>query len=146
MADFRILGSEITLRITRDGALVSEITTIKDLTWKIGLKLISEGFLGETANRHREIFEECSGSFAIVPENTAAMEMQQAVYDRARRAGAADTVINLGIRLEFPSGTVFRVTFPDIHFETIGDFNASGRDSFATMSFSWKCPKYIPSF
>ena len=146
MADFRILGSETTVRITKDGQLLSEITTIKEQTFKIGIKLITEGYLGEVANRHREIFEECSGAFSIVPENETPFQLQEAIYNRARRAGANDTIINLGIRLAFPSGVIFRVTFPDLHFETIGDFNAPSRDAFTTMAFSWKTTKYIPSF
>lgn len=146
MADFRILGDEITLRITKGGELLSEITAIKDLTWKLGVKLITEGYLGEPANRHREIFEECSGSFNIVPENLAPFQLADAIYQRARRAGANDVQINLGIRLAFPSGSIFRVTFPDTHYESLGDFNASSRDSFGTMAFSWKATKYIPSF
>jgi hypothetical protein len=146
MADFRILGNEITLRVTSGGILLSEITTIKDLTWKLGVKLISEGYLGEVANRQREIFEECSGSFNIVPENAAPFQLQNSIYTRALQAGPADVQINLGIRLAFPSGNIFRITFPDTHYETVGDFNASGRDSFATMAFAWKATKYIPSF
>lgn len=146
MADFRLLGNEVTLRLTSNGALLSEITTIKELTWKIGIKLISEGYLGEMANRHRELFEECSGGFNIVPENEAPFVLQQSIYKRALQAGAADTQINIGARLAFPSGTIFRVTFPDVHFETIGDFNQAGRDSFAAMAWSWKSTKYVPSF
>ena len=146
MADFRLLGNETTVRITQNGQLQSEITTVKDVTFKIGIKLITEGYLGELANRHREIFEECSGSFAIVPENEAAFQMQQNIYQRALQAGANDTLINLGIRLAFPSGVIFRVIFPDLHFETIGDFNAPSRDAFTTMAFAWKSTKYIPSF
>lgn len=146
MADFRILGSETTLRITSGGLLMSEITTVKDITWKIGIKLITEGYLGELANRHREIFEECSGTFNIVPENPTPFSLQQDIYNRARQAGVNDVQVNIGMRLQFPSGAIFRVTFPDIHFEAIGDFNAPGRDAFDTMAFTWKATKYIPSF
>jgi len=146
MADFRILGSETTLRITQGGLLLAEITTVKDITWKVGIKLITEGYLGELANRHREIFEECSGTFNVVPENTTPFNLQQVIYNRARQAGANDVQVNIGIRLQFPSGSLFRVTFPDIHFETIGDFNAPSRDAFDTMAFSWKATKYIPAF
>jgi hypothetical protein len=146
MAELRILGRETTLRITSGGLLLSEITTVKDVTWKLGIKLITEGYLGESANRHREIFEECSGTFNIVPEGTSALSLQQEIYNRARQAGVNDVQVNLGLRLQFPSGALFRVTFPDIHFEAIGDFNAPSRDAFVTMAFTWKSTKYIPSF
>ena len=146
MADFRILGSETTLRLTKNGQLLSEIGTIKEQSFKIGVKLITEGYLGELANRHREVFEECSGSFGIVPENESPFVLQNGIYLRALQAGPNDMVVNLGIRLAFPSGVVFRVTFPDLKFETTGDFNSPSRDSFNTMSFSWKSTKYIPSF
>lgn len=146
MADFRILGSETTLRITSGGLLLSEITTVKDVTWKVGIKLITEGYLGELANRHREIFEECSGTFNVVPEGTTVFSLQQQIYNRARQAGANDVQVNLGLRLQFPSSAIFRVTFPDLHFEAIGDFNAPSRDAFVTMAYTWKSTKYIPAF
>lgn len=146
MADFRILGSETTLRITSGGLLLSEITTVKDFTYKLGLKNIAEGYLGEPANRHREVFEECSGGFSIVPENLTPFDLQNIVYLRARQAGANDKQINLGIRLQFPSGSIFRVTFPNLTFENLGDFNAAGRDVFDVMNFTWKTDKWIPSF
>jgi hypothetical protein len=147
MADFRLLGNEVTLRIvTSTGGLLSEITAIKDLTWKLGIKLIDEGYLGEMALRQREIFEKCSGTFVIVPENEAPFTLQQAIYNRARQAGANDIQINLSVRLAFPSGTIFRVTFPDTHYEAIGDFNQTVRDVFANMSFNWSANKYVPSF
>jgi len=146
MADFRILGSETTLRITSGGLLLADITTVKDFTYKLGLKLIDEGYLGELANRQREVFEKCSGGFNIVPEDLTPFQLQNTVYLRARKAGANDTQINLGIRLEFPSGALFRVTFPDLHFDNLGDFNSPGRDVFDTMAFSWSTTKWIPSF
>ena len=146
MADFRLLGSETTVRLTKDGALLSEITTVKDVNFKIGVKLITEGYLGELANRHREIFEECSGSFNIVPENNSAFQLQKGVYLRALQAGASDLQVNLGLKLAFPSGVMVKLTFPDLHFETTGDFSAPSRDAFTTMAWSWKTTKYIPSF
>ena len=146
MSEYRILGKEVTVRITSGGVLQTEITAIKDMTWKPVIKLITEGYLGEIAQRHREIFDEIMGSFNVVPEGNQAFKLQKAVYDRARTASANPIQINVGFRLQFPSGTVVRITNPDVKLEQVGDLNFSGRDAFGNMAFAYKGSSYIPSF
>jgi len=51
--------------------------------------------------------------------------------------------INMGFRIQFPSGTIVRVTVPDIQFDDIGNLNVSGRDAFAAQTFSGKSNRFI---
>lgn len=147
MADTRILGRDITLRVTQGGSLVTEITAVKNVSFKPVQTLLSEGFLGEPAKRHREIFEEVQVGFSIEPEGKYVFLTQLDIHNRARLGQAtAETQINLGFRLLFTQSlTVVRITVPDLQFDDIGNLDFAGRESFATMSFSAKATKYILS-
>jgi hypothetical protein len=144
--DNRILGRDITIRATQGNTLLDEVTAIKNLTVKIGLKLLSEGFFGEAALRHREIFEEIVVNFGIEPEGEQIFRLVYAVYQRSRTGQANPVQINLAFRMQFPSGKIIKITIPDIQFENVGDLNVASRDAFADMTFAAKASKYIPSF
>jgi hypothetical protein len=143
MADYRILGRDTTIRMTSGGALVSEVTAIKNGSFKPVQTLLSEGFLGEPAKRHREIFEEVQVSFTIEPEGKKILEMQLDVYNRARQGQANPVQINITFRLQFPSGVVAKITVPDLQFDDIGNIDFGARESFVGMSFSAKSNRYI---
>jgi hypothetical protein len=143
MSDFRVLGRDITLRATKGGVLLNETTAIKNLTFKPIVKLISEGFLGEAALRHREIFEEVQIAWGWEPEGKQVFGLVRDVYERSRTGQANPVQINIGFRIQFPSQVIARITVPDIQFDDIGNLNMSGRDAFADMTFSGKSDRYI---
>jgi hypothetical protein len=143
MSDFRVLGRDVTLRATEGGVLLKETTAIKNLTFKVMLKLLSEGFLGESALRHREIFDEVQLTWGWEPEGVQVFSLIQDVYLRARTGQANPVQINIGFRIQFPSQAIARITVPDIQFDDIGNLNVSGRDAFADMTFSGKSNRYI---
>jgi hypothetical protein len=141
--DFRVLGRDITLRATEDGQLLTELTAIQNLNFKINIKLLEEGFLGEGAQRHREIFDSVSLTWGIQPEGKQAFQVCVDVYERARTGQANPVQINMGFRIQFPSQTVVRITVPDIQFDDIGNLNVSSRDAFAAQTFSGKSNRFI---
>ena len=143
MSDFRVLGRDVTLRATEGGELLKETTAIKNLTFKINVKLLSEGFLGEAALRHREIFDDVGITWGWEPEGNEVFGLVNDVYERSRTGQANPVQINIGFRIQFPSGTVARITVPDIQFDDIGNLNVSGRDAFIDMTFSGKSNRYI---
>ncbi len=145
MSDFRVLGRDATMRLTQNGSLLAETTALKDINFKLAQTLISEGFLGEAAKRHREIFDEVELTWNVEPEGKEILQMQYAIYNRAR-SGQSDLQINLGFRIAFPSGVIARITVPDLKFGVNGDLAVPNRESFVTMAFSAKAGKYIPSF
>jgi hypothetical protein len=146
MSDYRILGRDTSLRLTKNGVWMSETTAIKNIDVKPVVTLLSEGFLGEAAKRHVEIFDEVDVSFSVEPEGKQIFQTQYAIYQRARSGGVQNLQINLGFRLLFPSGTIVKLTVPDLKFGNIGDISNSSREAFVAMSFSAKATKYIPSF
>ena len=143
--DFRVLGRDITLRATEGGILLTEMSAIKNLQFKINIKLLSEGFLGEAALRHREIFDDVGLTWGIEPEGKTSFELVNDVYQRARAGQANPVQINMGFRIQFPSQTIVRITVPDIQFDDIGNLDVSSRDAFLAQTFSGKSDRYIPS-
>ena len=144
-ADYRILGRDSTMRLTQGGTLLAETSALSNIELKLVQTLLSEGFLGEPAKRHREVFDEVDVSWSVEPEGKEILLMQNAIYGRAR-TGQGGFQINLGLRLAFPSGVNVRLTIPDLKFGANGDLSIPGREQFAKMAFSAKAGLYIPSF
>ena len=144
-ADYRILGRDSTMRLTQDGALLAETSALSNIELKLVQTLLSEGFLGESAKRHREIFDEVDISWSVEPEGKEVLQMQNAIYQRAR-TGQGNLQINLGLRLAFPSGFSARLTIPDLKFGANGDLSVPGREQFVKMAFSAKASMYIPNY
>jgi len=144
--DYRVLGRDTNIRITQSGILLTEITAIKNLDFGPELTLLSEGFLGESAERHREVFKSVDVNFVVEPEGESIFQLQYAIYQRARSGQANDLQINLGYRIQFPSGTIFRMTLPDLRFSDPGKLANAGRESFLSQSFAAKTDRYIPNF
>ncbi len=143
--DFRILGRDTTLRLTENGVLKNETTAIKVASFKPVVTLLSEGFLGEQAKRHREIFDEIDVGFTVEPEGTQVFQMQFDIYNRAR-TGLSAVQLNLSFRLAFPSGAIFKISIPDLKFSDLGNVDISSREAFVGMTFAAKSDRYIPLF
>ena len=145
-ADYRILGRDSTIRVTQNGLLLAETAAVKVWDFKPVVTLLSEGFIGEAAKRHREIAEEVAVTYSVQPEGSQVMQMQYAVWQRARSGQANNLQINIGFRLLFPSGTVVKIMVPDLKFDDIGNMSNPGREAFVAMTFSAKAGTYVPSF
>lgn len=138
----RIFGKEVTIRFTRSGDLVAEITAIKNFVFETRQRIITDQYLGETAARQDEIFDEVGGSFTVHPEGTEVLELQQLIAERSQRRLAVDEEINCTFRADFPNGATPRITIPDMHFDPI-PFNVSARDAYVDMSFTYKATGYL---
>jgi len=142
--ELRVIGQQVTVRLTRDNELLNEITAIKDFNFEMRTRILSEGYLGETANRQDEIFEEVGGSFTVHPEGTDVLDLQRKIFERASRRIAGATVISATFRTVFPDGSVARITIPDMKFDPI-PFNPGARDGYVSMTFTYKASSYILS-
>lgn len=144
MAEFRVFGKEVSIRITRSNALLREITAIRSFTFETRQRIITEGYLGETAMRQDEIFDEVGGSFTIVPEGMEVLDLQQLIQQRSSRRIANDEQVSATFRVQFPSGVIARFTVPDMKFDPI-PINVSSRDAYVDMTFTYKASSYILS-
>jgi hypothetical protein len=144
-SDYRVLGRDTNLRLTQNGILLAETQAISNVDFKLVQTVISSGFLGEVAKRHREVFDEVDASWTLEPEGVQVFEMVNAIYTRARSGMASTVQINLMFRLLFGNGAICRMTIPDLKFATNGDVNNGGRDTFVKMAFAAKSDRYILS-
>lgn len=144
MSEFRIMGKSVQIRLTRSGTLLKSITATKNFTFEPRQRIVTEGYLGETAQRQDEIFDEVGGSFTIVPEGAEVLDLQQMIVDRATRRIANDEKVSCTFRISFPDGTINRITIPDMKFDPI-PFTVGGRDAYVEMSFTFKAATYLRS-
>lgn len=144
MSEFRVMGKSVTVRFTRDKVLLQSVTAIKNFTFETRQRIITEGYLGESAQRQDEIFDEVGGSFGVHPEGTEILSLQQMIADRSRRRIANDEQVSCTFRIQFPNAAIARITIPDMKFDPI-PFNVSARDAYVDMAFTFKSDRYLLS-
>ena len=134
----RLIGREVTLRITRGGKMLSEITAFQSFTWQYDIEEKNEGYLGEDSDRPDSIYKMASGSFEIVPESPDVIDLQKFIADKAARRLANDEQISATCRSVFPDKRTRRVTFPDMQFGNLPT-NTGGRADYVKSTFAWRC-------
>ena len=138
MAETRIRGQEVVLRLAQGNAVLSAITAITDFTAQYDLATISEGYLGETTMRQDDIFNGVSGSFTHHPESQESFSFVDFLRRRAQRDAAVATIqVNATGRFTFPNGDTPRLLIPDLKFDAVPIATGS-RDSYVAMTFSYK--------
>jgi hypothetical protein len=140
--DLRIFGREITVRLTRGANLIAQIAEFKEFTFETRQHIVTEGLLGETANRQDEIFDEVGGSFTLEHATAQVILLQQFISQRASTRAANQDQINITFRAQFPDATVARFTIPDCKFDPIS-FNVRGRDTYVESPISYKAKAYL---
>lgn len=138
----RLMGRDVQLRIARGGVPLTTITAIKSLTFEVRVQTKKDGFLGESGLRIDSIFDDVGGSFTIEPEDSAGMELQKLVADKAIARRQGDEQVSITFRVTYPNGQVVKVTVPSVEFDAV-PFNVSGRDAYAEMTFTYSAEKYI---
>lgn len=142
--ELRIFGREISIRLTRASALLTEITAIKSFSFETRQRIITEGYLGEGAQRQDEIFDEVGGNFQVHPEGMQVLFLQQMIQQRASQRVANFEKVSATFRAQFPTGVIARFTIPDMKFDPI-PFNVSSRDAYVDMTFTFKASSYLLS-
>lgn len=144
MSEFRILGKSVTITIKLDGEPVTAIKAVKSFDFEPRHRILTENYLGETASRQDEVFEEVGGSFSVHPEDPSALALQKAIVDRSTERTANQTQVSCSFLTVWPNGKQSRITIPDMKFEPI-PFRVGGRDAYVEMSFNFKATGYILS-
>lgn len=140
MADNRLKGQDVVVRITRQGRLEAQITAVKDFAINVDAASIQEGYLGEPEDRFDDIVNGCSGSITVAHEGPEVLRLVQFIIDRAQRKIVGDDAkINVTARFNFPDGRRPRVMVRDLKFDQI-PIGASGRAEYVNTTFSFKAP------
>lgn len=144
MAETRLRGQEVVMRLSRGGIVEGTLTAIKDFTVSFDLQSIEEGYLGETEKRFDDIINGCSGSFTVDAESPDLFTLMTFLSDRAaRRINPNQQTINATARYQFPSGQSPRLIISNMVFDAI-PLAAGARDTYVNATFNYKGP--VPRF
>ncbi len=137
MAGQRIKGQEISIRVTRGGAVVDTIDSVASFNESVALEIKEDGFLGEAVNRFDEILNGYGGDFETQLTTSSWQRFQQAVIDRATRKDP--TIVFNVIRTDlYPDGSSLVVTYLDVKWGE-QPMSVGTRGDYAKVKASFKC-------
>ena len=137
MAETRIKGQEVVIRLSRGNALEAQITAIKDCTLTLDLATIQEGYLGESEDRFDDVVHGASGSLTITHEGPEVLRLMMFIRDRAQRKATGQ--INMTMRFNYPDGRRARVLVKDMKFDAL-PIASPGRVEYVNTPLAFKCP------
>lgn len=140
MAETRLKGQEVSIRLTRANRVETTLTAIKDLTIQWDFATQEEGYLGETTMRKDDIFNGMSGSLTIDAEDQALFQFIDFLKRRAQRRPDTpinESRVNMTARFTFPNGQTPRILVKDMKFDAVPIATPS-RDAYVNGTFSWK--------
>jgi hypothetical protein len=81
----RLLGQDVTVRLIRDGTVVSEITAIGTFDDTMENEIKEENFLGHTASTYSDVFSGYKGNLEFQSARSGWTEFVEAIRSRAQR-------------------------------------------------------------
>lgn len=136
MAEQRIKGQEVEVRIVRGGEELTTITDVRSFEMAAQLELLTEGYLGETSDRRDEVYRGYRGGMELHFENRDLLDLTRSIIDRARRQDP-DLRINIRATLQFPAGQRVRLQLNDCFFGEI-PMSFGSRADYGAVSLSFE--------
>ena len=133
----RIKGQEVIIAMSGPQGNIGSIDAVQSFEVDHEIDILSEGYLGEVAERKDEIFMGISGKAELHIAKPDYLRLAQQIIDKAQRRIAATTVFNITATLRFPTGQVARVLYPDVSFGTI-PLNIGGRDEYVSTTLEFE--------
>ncbi len=137
----RIRGEQVQVKVIKGGKdiLLSERAVVS-LEYTPKQEIMEQGFLGETTNRHDEVYKGCSGTLTLQFSDKSVNKFIRDLNDRSRRA-VAQFKVNITAVENYPDGDVGKLLFPDVKFG--GQAKSYGsRDSYGQITLPWACDDY----
>lgn len=135
MPSQRIKGQEVTILVTRDGALEAELTDITQCEFSYQFEKKSDGYLGEKTNRHDEVFMGIDGNLTMHIHDGSVFDFIQAVKDRAQRV-TPDLVFSISGIFQFPNGEVRTLSVDDAKFGAV-PISTNSRGDYVEVKFDF---------
>ena len=137
MTSPRLKGQEISLRMLKDGALISALDSIGTFNGNTMLEIKEDGFLGEPTNRFDEVLNGFGGDFEMQVTSSAWINFETAITDRATRRipGTTFNVIRTDL---YPNGDSAIYTYKDVHWGELPQ-SVGGRVEFVKVKANFKC-------
>jgi len=136
----RIKGQEIVVGINGPAGLEESLSNIQDLDIEFQLAILTEGFLGETADRVDDIYHKMKGRLSLHLDTPDVLRFIRRVKDRAQRRSPATTRFDIVATFNFPNGTRARIQILDVKFSTI-PITFGGRDQYGTMKLDFEASR-----
>lgn len=137
----RVKGQEVSIAITVDGALQTQIDTIQSAEMEMEQDLLEEGYLGETSDRVDSVFKLMRIQLTGHANSQAYFELADAIARRSQRRAGGLVRLDIVGSFAFPNGDFPSVIIPDVFFEGI-PFNIGGRDEYVEFTLSGKASNY----
>jgi hypothetical protein len=137
----RVKGQETQITVSGPNGVEVGLDAISSFEAEIQQEILSEGFLGEVAERKDEIFRGCTGNLEAQIATADYLRFVARVNDRATRRSPATEVWNITTTLNLPGGQRARVQFRDVAFGSL-PLNIGGRDEYVTVGFDWECSSF----
>lgn len=137
MADQRLKGQEVAVRVIRAGNVITSIDSVSAFNDTVALELKEQGYLGETVNRFDEILNGFGGDFEFHVNKADWHSLVDSILDRATRK-TPDVVFNV-IRTDFyPNGDTAIFTYQDVKWGAIPTAVAS-RGDYVKPRMEFRC-------
>ena len=134
----RLLGQDTSVHVTVGGALETEaLTDIMNFNSEMTEKIISQGYLGERANRVIAVHEDVKFDFELSLPKAAFFGFAQTILNK-NQGLTPDTIINVTTTLLFPDGSARNAIFGDAAFGSI-PMNIAGRAELVKVKISGSC-------
>lgn len=137
MADQRLKGQEVSVRVIQAGTVIGSIDSVSSMNDTVGLETKEDGFLGETVNRFDEVLNGFGGDFEFQVNRANWEDLVKAILDRATRL-TPDVSFNI-IRTDFfPNGDTNIYVYTDVHFGAIPT-SIPSRGDYVKPRLEFKC-------
>jgi len=137
MAEKRLKGQEVSIRISAGGVVLDSIDSIGMFNDNVAYELKEDGFLGETVNRFDEILNGYGGDFEFQITRASWHTLVEQITARATRE-TPDLEFTV-VRTDFyPNGDTAIYTYKDVNFGPLPTAVA-GRGEFVRPRLEFRC-------
>lgn len=137
MADQRLKGQEVSVRVIQAGNVITSIDSVSAFNENVALELKEQGYLGETVNRFDEILNGFGGDFEFHVNSADWHDLVASILDRATRK-TPDVVFNV-VRTDFyPNSDTAIFTYQDVKWGAIPTAVAS-RGDYVKPRMEFRC-------
>lgn len=136
----RLKGQETVLSFTNPDGDQEGLQDVLNFEAELDIETLSEGYLGETADRFDDIYHGVSGQVEIHMETDDYFRFAERVQDRAERRTPASGSFSATASFGFPNGQRPRITFENIFFGPL-PVRAGGRGEYVSATIQWKCER-----
>lgn len=136
----RLKGQEVVLGFTSPDGDQSGLEDVVSFEAELDIEILTEKYLGRTANEFDDIYNGVSGQCEIHMATTDYLAFTEKVQDRAERRTPAEGEFTATATFKFPNGQRARLTFENLFFGPL-PIRTPGRAEYVAATIQWKCSR-----